>query len=72
MWLRHLLEKDIPSFRVMIYGYHAKLSENNPAGGTLEQYTQNFLEELKRVRAGKEVSAAPLSHGTTSYAQSRS
>ena len=53
MWLRDFLGEDFPRFRTMVYGYNSKLSGH--AGGSLEQYTQRFLEDLKDVRATDEV-----------------
>ena len=48
MWLRHFLSKDLPTCRTMIYGYNSKLSIRGM--GTLDDYTREFLEEIKRIR----------------------
>ena len=56
VWLRHYLEEEMPSLRVMIYGYHAKLGEL--AGGGLDYYTKEFLQELRTIRASEEVNLA--------------
>lgn len=53
MWLRDFLSEDFPRFRTTVYGYNSKLSGH--AGGSLEQYAQRFLEDLKDVRATDEV-----------------
>jgi hypothetical protein len=53
MWLRHFLSKDLPQCRTMIYGYNSKLSSRSI--GTIEDYSREFLEGLKKVRGTKEV-----------------
>ena len=53
MWLRDFLGKDVPHFRTMIYGYNARIDGH--AGGTLEEYAQQFLEDLKDVRSTADV-----------------
>src|SRR5579862_533561 len=54
MWLRHFLSKDLPQCRTMIYGYNSKLSSRGI--GTIEDYSREFLEGIKKVRGTKEVS----------------
>ena len=59
MWLRDFLGKDVPKFRTMTYGYNARLFDGL-AGGTLEEYAQQFLEDLKDVRSTVDVSGFEL------------
>ncbi|KAI4146697.1 MAG: hypothetical protein LQ340_005841 [Diploschistes diacapsis] len=58
MWLRDFLSEDFPRFRTTVYGYNSKLSGH--AGGSLEQYAQRFLEDLKDVRATDEIQKRPI------------
>lgn len=51
MWLRHFLAKDLPICRVIIYGYEAKLTTRGTA--TVEDYSREFLENIKRIRRGE-------------------
>lgn len=53
MWLRHFLPDDLPQGRTMIYGYNSKLQSNSIH--TILDYTESFLEELKKVRESEEV-----------------
>ena len=59
MWLRDFLGNDVPKFRTMTYGYNARLFDGH-VGGTLEEYAQQFLEDLKDVRSTVEVSVLDL------------
>jgi hypothetical protein len=54
MWLRDFFSKDLPHCRTMIYGYNSKLSSRGI--GTILDYGREFLEEIKKIRATKEVS----------------
>ncbi|KAH0551496.1 hypothetical protein GP486_007289 [Trichoglossum hirsutum] len=58
MWLRHFLSKDLPRCRTMIYGYNSKLSSRGI--GTVEDYSREFLEGIKKVRGTKETRERPL------------
>lgn len=54
VWVRDFLAKDFPDCRTMIYGYNTNLQHNS--FHTLEDYTGNFLEELKKARKSDKVS----------------
>lgn len=58
MWLRDFLEEDLPHCRVMIYGYNSKLASNSVH--TIPDYTDSFLEELKKAWQSKEVSLCAM------------
>lgn len=53
MWLRHFLPEDLPQGRTMIYGYNSRLQSNSIH--TILDYTESFLEELKKARVSEEV-----------------
>lgn len=55
MWLRDFLSKDLPCCRTMIYGYNSKLSTHGV--DTIMDYGRGLMEELKKIRNTKEVSA---------------
>jgi hypothetical protein len=54
MWLRDFLREDLPSCRVLIYGYNLKLASNMLH--TFQDLCDQFLESMKVVRASEEVS----------------
>lgn len=58
MWLRDFLEEDLPQCRVMIYGYNSKLASNSTH--TIRDYTDSFLEELKKARQSKQVNLCAI------------
>lgn len=55
MWLRHFPSEDLPTCRTMIYGYDSRLT-SACATHTLQDYTDGFLEELRKARGTLEVS----------------
>lgn len=55
MWLHHFLAEDLPDCRTMIYGYDSSLRPDNQASHTIPDYTERFLEELKKARKSPEV-----------------
>lgn len=55
MWLRDFLSKDLLCCRTIIYGYNSKLSTHKV--NTILNYGRGLIEELKKVRNTKKVSA---------------
>lgn len=53
MWLRHFLQRDMPGCRVMVYGYNSRLT--GQWTHAIPDYTDLFLEELKKARRRDEV-----------------
>lgn len=57
MWLRHFLAEDLPQCRTMIYGYDSSLKPESRSIHSIPDYTDSFLEELKKARTTDEVRA---------------
>jgi hypothetical protein len=54
MWLRNFLLKDLPRYRIIIYGYNSKLLSHGV--DTILDYGRELMEEIKKIWNTKEVS----------------
>ncbi|KAL0633622.1 hypothetical protein Q9L58_007446 [Maublancomyces gigas] len=60
MWLRHFLSQDLPQCRTMIYGYDSSLKPESRSIHSIPDYTDSFLEELKKARTTDEEKERPI------------
>ncbi|KAA8909385.1 hypothetical protein FN846DRAFT_918147 [Sphaerosporella brunnea] len=58
MWLRDFFPQHFPNCRTMIYGYNASLKTKSVH--RLQDFTQEFLHALKRLRSSEEEQRRPL------------
>ncbi|KAI9729393.1 MAG: hypothetical protein M1834_006917 [Cirrosporium novae-zelandiae] len=65
MWLRHFLADDLPTCRMMIYGYDAKLRAHNI--GKIDNYSRGFLKCIEGIRGTEETRKRPLFFIAHSY-----
>lgn len=63
MWLRHFLAEDLPQCRTMIYGYDSSLGPESKSIHSIPDYTDSFLEELKKARTTDEARALECTLG---------
>ncbi|PVF93576.1 hypothetical protein CPB86DRAFT_836596 [Serendipita vermifera] len=54
MWLQDFLPDDIPSIRIMSFGYDSRIDANKETDRMLD-YARSFLSQLYNVRSSKEV-----------------
>lgn len=53
MWLRDFLAKDLKQCRILTFGYNSKVKGRGTS--SLDDYSAEFLEELRQIRKSKEV-----------------
>ncbi|PVF90980.1 hypothetical protein CPB86DRAFT_681978, partial [Serendipita vermifera] len=59
MWLQDFLPNDLPSIRIMSFGYDSRIDANKETDRMLD-YARSFLSQLYNVRSSKEARFRPI------------